>query len=168
VIISEYRKEYFPFLYIDCQYFISYFSHQQLHFQPTICLMKKLIIVLILCCACTGILKGQNPIPSFNTPVYSIANFQEGLSKKSNADETRGKRTVVVHSNGQTGTIATVYVYCQDFQTIYGPYTLYGGQTLQVEIDDREWGVMVTSEDHITVDVWITEELSRAGMQSLR
>jgi len=130
--------------------------------------MKKIIVVLIFFGACLGISKAQNPIPSYNTPVYSIANFQEGISKQNNGDATRGKRSIIVHSNGIPGTTATVYVYSLDLQTIYGPFTLYGGQTLQAEIDSREWGVLVESDDHITVDVSITEELSRAGARYLR
>ena len=32
---------------------------------------------------------------------------------------------------------------------------MYGGQTLRGDIDDREWGVYVTTDDQIVVDVWI-------------
>jgi hypothetical protein len=36
-----------------------------------------------------------------------------------------------------------------------GPHTLCEGQTLSVEIDENEWGVLVESEAHLVVDVWI-------------
>jgi hypothetical protein len=40
---------------------------------------------------------------------------------------------------------------------------MHGGETLTVEIDSREWGVLVQSEDHITVDVWISEATKKPG-----
>ncbi len=45
---------------------------------------------------------------------------------------------------------------------ILGPYIMHGGETLMVEIDSREWGVIVQSEDHITVDVWISEATKKS------
>ena len=59
-----------------------------------------------------GLLKAQNPIPSWNVPVYFRANFQE-LNKG-----------------------------------------------ISIEIDENEWGVLVESEEHLVVDVWIEESKS--------
>ena len=97
----------------------------------------------------------QNPIPSYNFPVYQRANFQENLGP------TRAKKKVNVAAQcGSVKTMtcsATVWIYSLDMQTIYGPFTLYGGQTLTLEVDGREWGVFVESDDHVIVDVWIEE-----------
>jgi len=41
---------------------------------------------------------------------------------------------------------------------VLGPYTVYAGETLDVEIDEREWGVLVQTTYEIQVDVWITGE----------
>ncbi len=125
--------------------------------------MKRIFLLTILCfLSGVGLSYGQNPIPSYNAPVLSVANFQEGAPGFDTEESTRGKRTLIVHSNGGTSSTATVYVYSLDLQTIYGPFTLDGGQTLYINIDTREWGVLVESDDHITVDVWIEEDLLRS------
>jgi hypothetical protein len=41
---------------------------------------------------------------------------------------------------------------------VLGPYTLTCDETLSVPIDDREWEVLVYSEDDVIVDIWIDEE----------
>jgi hypothetical protein len=46
-------------------------------------------------------------------------------------------------------------VYSLDGETVYGPFTVYSGETLRVEIDDRECGVYVESNEDVIVDVWI-------------
>lgn len=103
----------------------------------------------------------QNPIPSFNIPVYLIANFQEGLKDA----HPKGKKKIKVlgscGSVNKTTCQATVYAYSLDLQTILGPYTLNEGQTLSIDIDEREWGVLVQSDDHMTVSVWIEEGKSQ-------
>jgi hypothetical protein len=35
------------------------------------------------------------------------------------------------------------------------PFLVSRGQTLVLDIDESEWGVLVECEDEITVDVWI-------------
>ena len=120
--------------------------------------MKKLI--------CTGIfillsgsfqwVSGQNPIPSFNVPVYHLANFQESQPPKGKRD-----MNVIIHGVEvpySDTCKATVWVYSLDRNDILGPYTLYNEETLSVGIDDREWGVIIESEDHVTADVWISDE----------
>jgi hypothetical protein len=64
---------------------------------------------------------------------------------------------MVVKVKGSSSSVATVWVYSLDLQDIIGPYTVYGGETIYVDIDEREWGVIVQSEDHVEVDVWIEE-----------
>jgi len=36
-----------------------------------------------------------------------------------------------------------------------GPYLVQCGETLTVEIDEREWGVLVETGSETLVDVWI-------------
>jgi len=51
--------------------------------------------------------------------------------------------------------MATVWIYSLDGLDILGPYYLACGNTLEVEIDDREWGALVESDMDINVSVWI-------------
>jgi hypothetical protein len=126
--------------------------------------MKKATIVIIIC-----ILYGLQgvfaqtfrpwPIPSFNTPVIGKALFQE--NKHSYPDNTEGKRRIHIKVLSQKSpyTIAgsaTVWVYSLDQTTVLGPYTVTIGETLTVDIDDREWGVLVESGQEVVVSVWIT------------
>jgi hypothetical protein len=98
----------------------------------------------------------QYPIPSYDVSVRSRANFQE-------SQPSRGRRNMNIKV--QCGGIAliatcqaTVWVYSLDGQTVLGPYTVNGGETLTVPIDDREGGVYIQTEDIITVDVWTSAE----------
>ena len=50
---------------------------------------------------------------------------------------------------------ATVWVYSLDLTTVLGPYTVSCSQPLQVEIDERDWGVYVSTEQNLLVSVWI-------------
>ena len=122
--------------------------------------MKKLLFLSMLLFI-TGIqaMMGQNPIPSYNFPVSRQANFVEQRPILTTSDNSREKRQVIVKTTCVGSEIsncsATVWVYSLDGTTVYGPFTMYGGQTLRVDIDDREWGVYVTTDDQIVVDVWI-------------
>ena len=51
--------------------------------------------------------------------------------------------------------MATVWIYSIDGLDILGPYYVTCGNTLEVEIDDREWGALVESDMDINVSVWI-------------
>jgi len=121
--------------------------------------MKK-VVYLILFLIGIGMTRvsAQNPIPSYNVPVYQYANFQEQNRSGFEVAKDRGKRAVHIVASGTTSSMVTIYVYSLDYQTVYGPYTLFGGSSLTVDIDTREWGVLAESEDHITLDVWIEED----------
>ena len=98
----------------------------------------------------------QYPIPSNNVSVRERANFQESQPE-------RGKRKINVwvqcNGSGFVGTCqATVWIYSLDGQTVFGPYTVYGGETLTIPIDDREWGVYIQTNNNITVDVWTSSD----------
>jgi hypothetical protein len=118
-------------------------------------MLKKMFLILFLFGLGITLVSGQNPIPSYNVPVYHFANFQEQLKSCNTSDNSRGKSGIIIRANGATSSIAIVYVYSLDMQDVLGPFTMYGGETLTVSIDSREWGVLVESDDHITVDVWI-------------
>jgi len=63
---------------------------------------------------------------------------------------------VDAHSGGATpAPTGTLWVYCTETQTVIGPLSIYAGQSLTFDIDDHEWGVLVESDDHLVVDVWI-------------
>ncbi len=120
--------------------------------------MKKFILLFLLLSAAFCPAWGQNPIPSFDVPVYPSATFMESSPNTYVPDQVLEKRVIHVVVSGATSSMAIVYIYSLDSVTVYGPYNLYGGQSVQEEIDEREWGVSVTSEDEMYVDVWIEEE----------
>ncbi|MDD4604383.1 MAG: hypothetical protein PHF97_11340 [Bacteroidales bacterium] len=121
----------------------------------------KNILLLSIIFLLTGFsgLKAQNPIPSFQIPVHYHADFQEKSTGTISMDNGREKRNVIIRTTREISKItpctATVWVYSLDGMTIYGPYITYSGVDLIVEIDDREWGVLVESDDLVIVDVWI-------------
>jgi hypothetical protein len=123
--------------------------------------MKKLILLFVLATTLTGFKSfSQNPIPSYNFLVQQRANFQEdqssGLSLGDNCLEKR--QLIVRPSSGPSGAITcscTVWVYSHDKQTVLGPFTVHCGDLLVVEIDEREWGTYIQSDQDVYVDVWI-------------
>ena len=118
---------------------------------------KKFLILILSVLVCGSSLLAQYPIPSFNVPVHFKADFQEQLQRS--PDQVLEKRTVHIRVSCIGGSItncsANVWVYSLDGHDILGPFTVNGGETLDVEIDEREWGAYVVSDDAITVDVWI-------------
>jgi hypothetical protein len=128
--------------------------------------MKKLLVVIFIAILFT--LQGTLaqtvrpwPIPSFNIPVFGRALFQENTNPSN--DNTDGRRRIHIQVSSQktpdtTASDATIWVYSLDYTTIYGPFAVNIGTTLTVEIDDREWGVMVESDATIVVSVWITRD----------
>jgi hypothetical protein len=98
------------------------------------------------------------PIPSYNIQVNGMAVFQE--SAVSENDSPLGRRKIhvqiICQKNLDTlSNMATVWIYSLDGLDILGPYYLACGNTLEVEIDDREWGALVESDMDINVSVWI-------------
>jgi hypothetical protein len=93
------------------------------------------------------------PIPSYGVTVNSVTNFKE-------TQPARGRREMEVKVNcGSSHSLggsckATVWVYSLDGRSVLGPYIVNGGETLSVPIDEREWGVIVNSDDEVSVDVW--------------
>ena len=125
--------------------------------------MKKIVLITLILFAMIGC--GQlfsqiiptYPIPSFNIYVNGTANFRQDYHQRV-TNPTKEKREVHVVVGSQASCnncTATVWVYRLDHSTILGPYTVTCGQTLTVPIDDREWGVLVESDEDIIVSVWI-------------
>lgn len=125
--------------------------------------MKKIILSLtVLILSISTQLFAQYPIPSYNVTVSSNATFEEQQSTTITPCQVLGKRSIHIKVTclglSMAACSATVWVYSLDGQTILGPYTVNGGDTLTVEIDDREWGVYVETEDNISVDVWTSAQ----------
>jgi hypothetical protein len=125
--------------------------------------MKKLCGLLLLCIlgnVFPGF--GQNipsyPIPSYNVPVIGTVNFSNGTIQTDSCNLTDEKRDVNIHLQSASiedpGCGAEIWVYSLDQTTILGPYEMICGETLVVQVDEREWGVLVESEQMVTVDVW--------------
>jgi hypothetical protein len=123
--------------------------------------MIAIVILMLLSFGCTNIYS-QNfpiyPIPSYNITVDGYADFMNNIST-SQKNGTKEVRRVIIHLKSANGPSifcqATVWVYSLDLTTILGPYSVSCGNELRVEIDEREWGVFVESEDEVIVDVWI-------------
>jgi len=98
------------------------------------------------------------PIPSYNVPVNGTATFQETITDPNSPPAARGERVLIVRVKGSSSSLATIWVYSLDGQDRLGPFYAYGGETVSVPIDEREWGVIVQCEDPIEVDVWIEWE----------
>ena len=98
------------------------------------------------------------PIPSYNILLDGSANFRNLLTQKDTSNNCKEKRDIHIHLKstviGNTDCRATVWVYTLDQSTILGPYQIACDQTLTVPIDEREWGVIVQTDDEVLVDVW--------------
>jgi len=93
-------------------------------------------------------------IPSYNISVNGLANFRENYSS-GNPNQIQEKREVNVQIKcGTRDCQAIVWVYRLDRSIILGPYTVDCDNTLTVEVDGSEWGVLVQSEEGVFVDVW--------------
>ena len=126
--------------------------------------MNKLIkgkILLLFLFGCSGTYSQTiptYPIPSNNILVNGYANFHDNI-RNSKTNPTKAKMEVnvkVQNVSGSSNCQATVWIYSLDHTTVLGPYTVLCGQTLTVPIDEREWGVLVESEENVVVDVWKT------------
>jgi hypothetical protein len=125
--------------------------------------MKKLTLMasfLQVCLATFGQISGSYPIPSYNVPVdsgdYACFNEATSAARTPDALEKKDVHIRILSSNPETpGCQATVWLYSLDGLDVLGPYTVLCGDELVVTVDDREWGVIVSSQYDVTVDVWI-------------
>ena len=102
---------------------------------------------------------GTNPIPSYNVPVYHIANFQEKSAYAKSKGTSKEKRNLIIRTSSLNGPSCNciVMAYSLDGRDVIGPDTIGCNQQISFEIDERDWGVVVESDDHVTVDVWIDD-----------
>ncbi|MBN1199819.1 MAG: hypothetical protein JXA23_10740 [Bacteroidales bacterium] len=120
--------------------------------------MKKLFfLMLFLIGNSFTLVYAINPIPSYKVTVYHQAVFMETVRRGNPQKDLRGERIMVVAVSGLSSHTAIIWVNSLDRQTTLGPYYVPGGETLYVEIDEREWGVLVESDGLLEVDVWIEE-----------
>jgi len=119
----------------------------------------KCFILCFIVCIFINPISGQVvkifPIPSYNVLVESSAIFQEMLPSFNKAKREIKVHIFPSHKSDSIPCLAEVTIYSLDHQTVLGPYTVNCGETLSVEIDDREWGVSVTSLIPVEVSVWI-------------
>ena len=139
--------------------------------------MRKKIMTLIIMIAATSFttrLSAQYAIPSFNAPVVADpTSFEETtatsisfhantltlfnyLNHKSKNREERKMKIAANRPNSKAQLLASVIVYSLDEQTTLGPYNVEEGVILEVEIDERDWGVKVVSAiNNCELSVWI-------------
>ena len=114
-----------------------------------------LLLFFLLAASFTGVC--QYSIPAYNVLISNKATFNE--PKHVGVNIVLERRAVIIHVSCGTLSLgkceATVWVYSLDGKDVLGPYTLLGGDTIYVPIDDREWGVLVNPASAVTVDVWI-------------
>ena len=130
----------------------------------------KTFFILIIGLGLINVLQAQNPIPSYNILVDQMANFQENVKANQIKKSNKGERTlkvVVKRKTDQDLCQAIVKVYSLDEQDVLGPYNVVCEELLSVEIDEREWGVMVQSDDNVYADVWIEEGGLKGGGDDL-
>jgi len=122
--------------------------------------MKKIIVVLFLLFGCIQVLHAQYPIPSYNAVVDNRATFIEQSNSVKQISYTDSKRYIkILRKVFKTPSLdVTVFASSLDGQTTLGPFYIEPGQTISIEIDNREWGIVVFSEVEVVLDVWITEE----------
>lgn len=104
-------------------------------------------------------------IPAYNVPVTQNTTFQQSIQifkERPNGDRARKTAQVDVETqnppSSPNSAIAVVQLYSLDGQDVYGPYNVYENETLEVEIDDRAWGVQVLEVmDDSEMSVWITD-----------
>jgi hypothetical protein len=128
--------------------------------QPKPKTMKKFILVFIaLTIAVCFQAKAVKPIPSYNSPLYNLANFQEKQHNDKNGIKEKRDMCVQSTTTGGGHTNATIWIYSLDFRTILGPFILTDNDKITVQVDEREWGVLVlTDAAHLSVSVWIDKE----------
>ena len=129
--------------------------------------MKKILFLTFLFfVAQFSVARAEQPIPSYHARIYHMGNFREhnngnGIGhNKFQIKSTKEKRDMEIQAATATGgpkSAAIIFVYSSDLKDIIGPLIINSGETLTIPVDDRDWGVFVTSEDHIYIDVWTSD-----------
>ncbi|HSN50425.1 MAG TPA: hypothetical protein VLR52_04270 [Bacteroidales bacterium] len=93
-------------------------------------------------------------IPSYGTLIEGPTLFKPTFHSVPTVGE--GRRELHTTVTGTPSSSAIIIVRSLDGLDSKGPFVVMAGETLNVEIDDREWGVGVTSVYLVTVDIWYT------------
>jgi len=121
--------------------------------------MKKiLLLTAVFFFAQIAYVLAYMPIPAYKVPVGHHQNFVEKPGGKKGDHDPKAKRDMHVQSSVTSGkpTLAIIWVYSLDGQDILGPFYLLSGQSIDVPIDARDWGVYVQSDDHVIISVWVS------------
>jgi hypothetical protein len=123
--------------------------------------MKKIILIsVMLMFVSLNYLVASKPIPAYNVKINSTTNFIERGGGNSGFTFTEGRRQVNVESSTtHTGPISGytfVYVYKLDFSVVLGPFKLYPDNVLSVDIDEDKWGVLVQTDQDLSITIWIS------------
>lgn len=123
--------------------------------------MKNALIFFVFLVIMTGTSFSQTikpyPIPSFGTAMDSMAVFIENGVNNSGPNKARKDGYVKVYTNKPENPNcgAVIYWYSLDGLDTLGPFTVTCGSTVVTAIDERDWGVLVITDDEVLVDVWI-------------
>ncbi len=122
--------------------------------------MKKILLITVfavLLLAPFTSIKAQIEIPAYNvTLIGSTISFEEDHPPLPFlAAEERNVIVIANDDNPSTAWI-NIIVYKLDASVVYGPYTVYEGSGFDMDIDENEWGVDITSySTGAKVSVWI-------------
>ena len=121
--------------------------------------MKNLILFSFFCFMGIFSAFAQFPIPSYNAVVDNRATFTEQTPCLKSIINTDSQRALNVKRKPSKtpGDDVAFYVCSLDGQTVLGPYNIAPNQTISIDIDDREWGIVVFTSVEVVLDVWITE-----------
>ncbi|MDP4280683.1 MAG: hypothetical protein Q8867_00895 [Bacteroidota bacterium] len=123
------------------------------------CFKQKCFIIFSILIFCSSVHAfAQYPIPSYNILVRDSAFFSE-ISQNCTyqINSPNSKKIMAIHCSCSTGTLcnAQILVSTVDKSDILGPYSIEGGETLYIPIDEREWEVLVETDIDIIIDVYI-------------
>jgi hypothetical protein len=121
--------------------------------------MKNIyVLILFAVTAFINPVKAQYPIPSYNVSVNGKATFEENEQLILSPESPSRIRNVIVHSSvvhmDPSTPDISIRFYSLDGQNTYGPYLMDSNYKI-FEIDDRQWGVLIVTDQEISVDVWI-------------
>jgi len=89
----------------------------------------------------------QYPIASYDTPVQEGTCFMETHSTAPTMSAEKRKLNIDTTDplSASTGGTVTFIVYSEDMQEFQGPFTLEVGQSKEIEINEKKWGLTVLS-----------------------
>ena len=122
--------------------------------------MKKLLVITVLAIlifAPFSTLKAQYEIASYDVELSgSTISFEEDQPPAPYMAAEERKLNVDTNDDSLSISWITIIVYKLDATVVYGPYTVYEDVIFEMDIDEDEWAVDVTSYSSGTkASVWI-------------